>query len=60
MRTTSAPMSASIMAQKGPGPMPAISITFVPESGPVTRSLLARFVSTGRMQSGATKGRMIA
>src|SRR2546423_634894 len=33
-RRTSAPMSASIIAVNGPGPMPAISITFKPCSGP--------------------------
>src|SRR5579875_486044 len=35
MRTTSAPMSASIMPQNGPGPMPATSITLIPLSGPI-------------------------
>ena len=35
MRTTSAPMSASIMAANGPGPMPAISMTRTPASGPL-------------------------
>ena len=33
-RSTSAPMSASIIAVNGPGPMPAISITLKPCSGP--------------------------
>jgi hypothetical protein len=35
MRSTSAPMSASIMPQNGPGPIPAISITFTPANGPI-------------------------
>jgi hypothetical protein len=34
MRNTSAPRSASIMAQNGPGPMLASSITRRPVSGP--------------------------
>jgi hypothetical protein len=34
MRMTSAPMSDSIMAQNGPGPMPAISMTLIPLKGP--------------------------
>src|SRR5215475_10813347 len=33
-RITSAPMSASIIAVKGPGPMPASSMTRTPTSGP--------------------------
>src|SRR6185312_7200820 len=33
-RTTSAPMSASIMAQKGPAPSPATSTMRTPRSGP--------------------------
>ena len=33
-RITSAPMSASIMAPKGPGPMPATSMMRYPVSGP--------------------------
>jgi hypothetical protein len=33
-RRTSAPMSASIIAQNGPGPMPAISMIRMPSSGP--------------------------
>jgi hypothetical protein len=33
-------MSASIMAQKGPGPMPAISNTRIPFNGPIARPLL--------------------
>ena len=35
MRMTFAPMSASIMAQNGPGPMPASSMTVIPLSGPI-------------------------
>src|SRR4051812_46797367 len=35
-RTTSAPMSASIIAANGPGPIPAISTTLMPDSGPDT------------------------
>ncbi len=35
MRSTSAPMSASIIAAKGPGPMPATSTMRIPASGPV-------------------------
>src|SRR5262249_17346790 len=35
MRTTSAPMSASTMAQYGPGPIPAISSSRIPASGPI-------------------------
>src|SRR5437879_4414783 len=38
-RTTSAPMSASIMAVNGPGPMPAISITRRPCNGPMASTL---------------------
>src|SRR5688572_31531812 len=38
MRTTSAPRSASTIAQNGPGPMPATSITFMPRSGPAIAS----------------------
>src|SRR3546814_16341459 len=34
MRITSAPWSASIMPQKGPGPMPANSMILMPLSGP--------------------------
>ena len=34
-RMTSAPISDSIIAQKGPGPIPAISITLIPLSGPI-------------------------
>ena len=34
-RTTSAPRSASIMAANGPGPIPAISTTRMPLSGPM-------------------------
>src|SRR5438270_2334950 len=40
-RSTSAPMSASIIAVNGPGPMPAISITLTPFSGPAMRSNLS-------------------
>ena len=39
MRMTSAPMSASIMPQKGPGPMPCSSMTLRPVSGPMCFSL---------------------
>nr|ADM63085.1 lipase/esterase [uncultured bacterium] len=39
MRITSAPISANSMAQNGPGPMPAISITLTPSSGPISVSL---------------------
>src|SRR5688572_6303759 len=42
MRTTSAPRSARTIAQKGPGPMPATSITRTPSSGPIGRRELAR------------------
>lgn len=34
-RITSAPRSANIIAQNGPGPIDAISTTLVPRSGPV-------------------------
>src|SRR4051812_2029588 len=40
-RSTSAPMSASIIAVNGPGPMPAISITLTPCSGPAMSSNLS-------------------
>ena len=39
-RITSAPMSASIIAQKGPGPSEAISTTLSPRSGPCSCGLL--------------------
>ena len=35
-RITSAPISANIMPQKGPGPIPCNSITRTPSSGPIT------------------------
>src|SRR3954454_13623250 len=35
-RTTSAPRSASIIAANGPGPIPAISTTLIPDNGPDT------------------------
>ncbi len=35
-RITSAPMSASIIAANGPGPIPAISMILVPDNGPDT------------------------
>ena len=35
MRITSAPMSANIMAQKGAGPSPTISMMRMPAKGPV-------------------------
>ena len=38
-RTTSAPISASIMPQNGPGPMPCSSMTPSPVSGPMVISL---------------------
>ena len=34
-RMTLAPMSASIMAQNGPGPIPASSMMVIPSSGPI-------------------------
>src|SRR5581483_8720931 len=37
-RSTSAPISASIIPQNGPGPMPAISMTLIPSSGPIVAS----------------------
>src|SRR5829696_438236 len=40
-RTTSAPMSESSIAANGPGPMPAISITLTPDSGPTSLSSVA-------------------
>ena len=42
MRITSAPRSASIIAQNGPGPMPVISTTLMPERGPAIRVSPAR------------------
>jgi hypothetical protein len=39
MRITSAPWSASIIAQKGAGPIPANSTTRSPCNDPVTREL---------------------
>ena len=41
-RITSAPMSASIMAANGPGPMPAISMIRYPVSGPDMPAVLVR------------------
>ena len=38
IRITSAPMSASSMAQNGPGPMPAISMIVTPFSGPKSKA----------------------
>ncbi len=38
-RTTSAPMSESSIAANGPGPMPAISMTFTFDSGPMRPTL---------------------
>ena len=38
IRTTSAPMSASIIPQNGPGPIPASSITRTPSSAPTVMS----------------------
>ena len=35
-RNTSAPISAIIMPHKGTGPIPAISITRIPASGPIS------------------------
>src|SRR5690606_24840627 len=43
IRTTSAPISAKSMAAKGPGPIPAISRTRSPASGPVTYVPFLRF-----------------
>src|SRR5688572_11654660 len=40
-RITSAPMSASIIAANGPGPIPAISITRTSESGPIRATIIA-------------------
>src|SRR4051812_36579210 len=47
-RTTSAPMSASIIAANGPGPIPAISTTFTPDNGPDTSALPDPTMDRGR------------
>ena len=39
-RITSAPMSASIIPQNGPGPIPASSMILNPFNGPITDSPL--------------------
>jgi len=56
MRTSSAPISASSMAQNGPGPMPASSSIFTPCNGPLPISLSpfrsgcrATFLACGRL-----------
>ena len=48
-RMTSAPMSASTMAQNGPGPMPAISMILRPARGPCRRCIMrVRWRRSGR------------
>ena len=54
MRMTSAPRSASIMAQNGPGPMPAISMTVIPARGPM---LLLERGSGGRFRRARRRAR---
>src|SRR5438034_5857265 len=57
-------MSASIMAANGPGPMPAISITFVPCSGPLMRATLSaeqplRIVREDGVEGGAVEAGLL-
>ena len=58
MRITSAPWSASIIPQNGPGPIPANSMILIPVSGPAmiaSRAVFDAAVSTCR-RGGASAG----
>src|SRR5215471_18990285 len=57
-RTTSAPRSDSSIAANGPGPIPAISTTFTPESGPMQLTLasVSRVVETLASGYGLVEG----
>src|SRR6516165_1009519 len=55
-----APRSASIMQQNGPGPMPASSSTFIPDSGPLmaATATTSMWLCTRRLQQGFVDGGM--